>query len=71
VGVGPYRLVVEGELGPRFAQALEGMRMESSAERTAFVGTPVDQAQLQGMIERIASLGLTLVSVTPLDADEA
>ena len=45
--------------------------MESSAERTAFVGTPVDQAQLQGMIERIASLGLTLVSVTPLDADEA
>jgi hypothetical protein len=58
-----YRVVVEGELGPRYASVFEGMRFECAGGRTAIVGLLVDQAQLQGMLQRIAGLGLTLVSV--------
>jgi hypothetical protein len=63
-----YRLVVDGELGPRYTHAFDGMRLASSDGRTELTGAVVDQAQLQGLLERIASLGLTLVSVTPIDA---
>lgn len=60
-----YRVVVEGELSPRYAAGFEGMSMECGAGKTAIVGTVTDQAHLQGLLERIASLGLTLVSVAP------
>lgn len=60
-----YRLVVEGELGPRYSKAFEGMRVESGAGTTSIVGTVEDQAHLQGLLERVARLGLKLVSVTP------
>ena len=62
-----YRLVVEGELSPRYAAVFEGMRMECAQGHTAIVGTLTDQAHLQGLLQRIAALGLTLVSVGPED----
>jgi hypothetical protein len=62
-----YRVVVEGELGPRYAAAFEGMRMECAERKTAIVGTITDQAHLHGLLEIIAGLGLTLVSVEPED----
>lgn len=58
-----YRLVVEGELSPRYAAAFEGMRLECAQGRTEIVGALADQAHLQGLLQRIAGLGLTLVSV--------
>lgn len=60
-----YRLVVEGELGPRYSTAFEGMSVECECGRTSIVGVVEDQAQLQGLLERVAGLGLKLVSVTP------
>jgi hypothetical protein len=65
-----YRLVVEGELGPRYAEAFEGMELHTGEGRTELTGTVVDPAHLQGLLERIAGLGLTLRSVAPLDADD-
>ena len=65
-----YRIVVAGELGPRFARAFEGMTIEPGEERTAIVGPVRDDAHLQGLLERIASLGLRLVSVAAEDAPE-
>jgi hypothetical protein len=62
-----YRLVVDGELGPRYASAFNGMRISAAGGRTEITGTIVDQSHLQGLLERISSLGLTLYSVTPLD----
>lgn len=59
----PYRIVVAGQLGPRYAGAFDGMTVEPCREDTAIVGPIRDQAHLQGVLERIASLGLTLVSV--------
>ena len=59
-----YRIVVAGQLGPRYAGAFDGMTIEPGDENTAIVGQIRDQSHLQGLLERIASLGLRLVSVT-------
>ena len=64
-----YCLVVQGELGTRYASAFQGMTVSAHDGVTEITGSIVDQSQLQGLFERIASLGLRLRSVTPLDAD--
>ena len=62
-----YRLVIEGELGPLYLSAFEEMQLESTGATTALVGPVEDQAQLLGLVERVASLGLRLVSVAPAE----
>ena len=65
-----YRLVVEGELGHRFSTVFEGMQVEARDGRTSIVGTIRDQSHLHGLLDRIASLGLVLVSVAPVNGVE-
>ena len=60
-----YRIVVRGELSGRYALAFEGMEMETEAGRTILTGEVIDQPHLHGIIERIGSLGLDLVSIEP------
>jgi hypothetical protein len=62
-----YRLTVNGELGTRYASAFEGMTVCAGGGKTDITGTIIDPSHLQGLLERIAGLGLTLHSVTPLD----
>lgn len=64
-----YSIVVEGELGPRFEAAFGAMELEVREGVTAIVGRIEDQAQLQGVLDRIAALGLSLLSVTPLESE--
>lgn len=66
-----YRIVVEGELGPRYASAFEGMAVVTRAGMTEITGPIIDPSHLLGQLERIAGLGLTLHSVTPLDTETA
>jgi hypothetical protein len=66
-----YCLVVEGELGPRYASAFDGMTVRAHDGQTDITGAIIDQSHLQGLLERIASLGLTLHSLTPLETDNA
>ena len=61
------RLVVNGELGPRYASAFTGMTVSAASGKTEITGAIIDQSHLQGLLERISDLGLTLYSVTPLD----
>jgi hypothetical protein len=62
-----YRLIVDGELGARYASAFEGMAISAHDGMTEITGSVVDQSHLQGLIGRIADLGLRLRSITPLD----
>ena len=62
-----YRIVVKGELGPRYAAAFETMALEPGGGETAIVGPVEDQSQLQGILERIAALNLVLLSVNVVD----
>ena len=66
-----YRLVVDGELGARYASAFEGMTISAHHGMTEITGSIIDQSHLQGLLERIASLGLKLRSLTPLDTENA
>ena len=45
------------------------MRLERDRGETVLTGEVRDQAQLQGLLARIADLGLALRSVTPIDGD--
>ena len=61
-----YRIVVSGELSDRYATAFEGMEMEVASGKTILTGEVVDQPQLHGILDRVNSFGLKLVSVEPL-----
>jgi hypothetical protein len=70
VAATPYRLVLEGELGPRYSALFEGMHVKSENGETVVIGTIEDQAQLHGLLDRIASLGIKIVSLAPASAEE-
>ena len=65
-----YRLVVKGELGPRYASAFEGMTICAHDGITEITGAVVDPSQLHGLLERIAGLGLVLTSLAALDTED-
>jgi hypothetical protein len=62
-----YRVVVDGELSNHIGRTFEGMSLSREEGRTVLVGTMRDQAQLQGVLQRISDLGLRLLSVSALD----
>ncbi len=62
-----YRLVVKGELSDRMQHAFEGMSLTRGDGTTTLTGTIRDQAELQGVLQRIAELGLTLLDLTAID----
>jgi hypothetical protein len=64
-----YRIIVEGEIGPRFAAAFDGMEIRAANGETEITGPIVDQSHLHGLLDRIADLGLTLRSVSQLKTD--
>jgi hypothetical protein len=66
-----YRVVVEGELGLRYESAFDGMTLSAHDGRTDISGPIIDSSHLHGLLDRIAGLGLTVHSLTPLDGDDA
>ena len=66
LNVTTYRIVVDGELSDRFAATFGDMRLERAAGRTSLTGEIADQAQLHGLLARVAELGLALVSFGPV-----
>jgi hypothetical protein len=62
-----YRVIVEGELSDRVASAFEGLTLEHDKGNTVLVGPVRDQAELQGLLQRVSDLGLTLLSATAVD----
>ncbi|MGZ4224393.1 MAG: hypothetical protein ACXVSU_25480 [Solirubrobacteraceae bacterium] len=66
-----YRLVIEGELGPRYATAFDGMTLCAHDGETEITGPIIDPSHLQGLLERIAGLGLRLHSLAPLETENA
>jgi hypothetical protein len=60
-----YRIVVTGELGSRYAARFAPLQLAARNGDTEIVGRVEDDAELQGILETIAALGLSLVSVAP------
>ena len=65
-----YTLVVEGELSDELGNAFAGMTLTRKEGRTLLTGQVRDQAELQGLLQRISNLGLTLLSARTTDAEE-
>jgi hypothetical protein len=58
-----YTIVVRGRLSDRFATAFPGVTIDPGEGRTRLETEPFDQGQLQGLLDRLWSLGLEVVSV--------
>ena len=67
MGSREYRLVVDGELSDRMQLAFEGMKLTRGDGTTTLTGTIRDQTELQGVLQRITDLGLTLLELTAVD----
>ena len=64
-----YRIVVRSELADSYASAFEGMEMETKNGQTILTGEVKDQPHLFGILDRLSSLGLELLSVQALKED--
>jgi hypothetical protein len=58
-----YQLVVRGELDTRFELVFTGMELSQVEGTTVMIGKVRDDAALYGLVDRIAELGLELVSI--------
>jgi hypothetical protein len=63
-----YRLVVEGELSDTIGVAFEGMTLTREEGRTILAGPVRDQSELQGLLQQVSALGLTLLEATAVEA---
>jgi hypothetical protein len=66
-----YCIVVTGELGSRYAARFQPMQLTSRDGTTEIVGRVEDEAELQGLLDTVAALGLSLVSVTPVAGESS
>jgi hypothetical protein len=64
-----YRIVMRSELTDSYASAFEGMKMETKEGQTILIGEVKDQPHLFGILERLNSLGLELLSVQAFSED--
>jgi len=65
---GSYEIRIKGHLDKRWAAWFEGMTITLEEDGdTLLTGPVVDQAALHGLLKRVRDLGMSLVSVSPLE----
>ncbi|MCP4361276.1 MAG: hypothetical protein GY796_24980, partial [Chloroflexi bacterium] len=63
-----YQILIEGQLGERWADWFEGMDISHNEQgSTVLTGLVADQAELQGILATIGMLNMTLISVTQIN----
>jgi hypothetical protein len=63
-----FEIRLQGHLDDRWAEWFDGMTIIPQPDGTTLLSGPVaDQAALQGLLRRIADLGMTLLSVNALE----
>ena len=67
-----YEIRVKGHLDARWANRFEGLTitLEENGD-TLLTGPVIDQAALHGLLKKVRDLGLSLVSVCPLEHGQA
>jgi hypothetical protein len=66
-----YEIRIDGVLDDRWADWFGGLRMTSDGTQTVISGLLPDQPALHGLLAKVRDLGLSLISVRRLDADDA
>jgi len=68
---GRYEIRLTGHLDPRWTLWFDGLTVRRESDGTTVIsGQVADQAALHGLLQRVRDLGLPLVSVTPVEADQ-
>lgn len=71
-GPGRYEIRLKGRLDPRWATWFEDMTVTQADDgATVIRGQVIDQPALHGLLHKVRDLGLPLVSVVRLAADES
>ena len=65
-----YAIRVEGCLTDRWAEWFEGMTITQENNQTLLTGPVVDQAALYGLLKKVRDLGMPLISVTRVPAED-
>ncbi len=69
---GLYEIRIKGHLDSRWADWFEGLSFTHESDGTTTLYGPVgDQAALHGLLRKVRDLGLTLVSVNHVEAEQA
>ena len=70
-GASWYEIRLQGRLDPRWSSRFDGMTLTIGDGFTLLTGLVVDQAALHGLLHQLRDIGLSLVSVTQVEADDA
>ena len=67
-----YEIRLKGHLDTRWANRFEGLTitLEENGD-TLLTGPVIDQAALHGLLKKVRDLGMPLVSVSPVEPDQA
>ena len=67
-----YQIRIKGHLGSQWTDWFEGLTitLEDNGD-TLLTGPVIDQAALHGLLKRVRDLGMPLVSVSPVEHDQA
>jgi hypothetical protein len=70
-GPGHYEIRLRGHLDPRWASWFDDLAVTHDTDGTTVLsGYVVDQSALHGLLHKVRDIGLPLVSVVRLDADQ-
>jgi hypothetical protein len=70
-GAADYVIRIRGHLDVRWAAWFEGLTIAQDEDgSTRIEGAIADQAALHGVLHKVRDLGLSLISVTPLEPQE-
>ena len=70
-GTGWYEIRLRGRLDPRWSTRFDAMTLTTGDGFSLLRGPVVDQAALHGLLHQLRDIGLPLVSITQLQADDA
>jgi hypothetical protein len=69
---GRYEIRLAGRLDAHWAAWFDGLIVSQESDGTTVIGGPIaDQAALHGVLQRVRDLGLPLVSVIRIEADQS
>jgi hypothetical protein len=68
---GRFELRVKGHLDARWADRFDGLTLTQAGDGSTVIrGEVADQAALHGLLQTLRDLGLPLISVTQVEADQ-
>jgi hypothetical protein len=66
-----YEIRLEGVLHEGWTAWFEGLRVSTDGSQTVIAGPLADQSALHGVLAKVRDLGMRLISVRRMDADDA